>query len=266
MLDKRILPARICFLIIAAAWLTIACQFKGVVPTFNIVRDRVIEILPAGKLDHETLEKLTILWPGDMQMKPGTEQELKVGIIECCYVFTPVKSRVEWSIEPNQGASIDPESGSLTIEGAVEHGTQFVVTANIEKGRRLLEKKVFVYTEVGNPFIGAWREKTQISCQDGSEYEPVERIGEVTFNAAGKMSVTWHPFEIYHDYWATYIYDLTLGTIEISEFDGGYIPPEMDPSGYFEFDANGDLILSDIWLGAPRDNPVTTACGHRLSR
>ncbi len=266
MLDNRVYTIRIILLIIVIACLTIACQFKGVIPTFNIVRDKVIEVLPAGKLDPETLEELTILWPGDMQMKPGAEQQLKVGIIECCYVFTPIKTRVVWSIEPSQGVTIDPESGLLTLDSAVEHGAQFVVTANIEKGRKLLEKKIFVFTEEGNPFAGNWREKAQISCQDGSEYEPEEPIGEVTFNAAGKMSVTWHPFEIYHDYWATYNYDLKLGSIEISEFDGGYIPPEMDPSGYFEFDTNGDLILKDIWLGAPRDNPVTTACGHRLSR
>lgn len=260
-------PKVLFFSIITAAFMTVSCQFQGVVPTFNKVRDSVVGFLPAGKLDIETLDKLTILWPGDIQMKPGSEKQFEVGIIECCYVFTPVKARVSWSIEPAHGAAIDAESGLLTIDNTVVHGSQYKVTANIENGRKLLEKTIFIFTEEANPFAaGAWREIAQISCQDGSEFEPVERIGEVTFNAAGKIYVTWHPFEVYHDYWGTYSYDLALETFDFSVEDGNYIPADMDTSGYFEIDSNGDLIMRDIWLGSPRDNPAERACGHRLSR
>ena len=41
------------------------------------------------------------------------------------------------------------------------------------------------------------------------------------------------PFEIYHDYWGTYGYDLAQGTLDLSDAEGNYVPPDLDGSGSF---------------------------------
>ena len=89
---------------------------------------------------------------------------------------------------------------------------------------------------------------------------------ELIFRADGSMSATWMPFEIYKDYWGNYSIDLESGTFELSGVSGNYVPPDLDPSGSFEIDENGSLILKDIWLGSYRWGEKSPPnCGHRFT-
>jgi hypothetical protein len=72
------------------------------------------------------------------------------------------------------------------------------------------------------------------------------------------------PFEIYHDYWGTYGYDLAQGTLDLSDAEGNYVPPDLDGSGSFSIDEQGQLTLGDLWLGSPRDGGGEPNCGHRF--
>ena len=55
-------------------------------------------------------------------------------------------------------------------------------------------------------------------------------------------------------------------TLNLNVENGNYIPADIDGNGLFFINDNGQLILSDVWLGSPSDRKCTGACGHLLSR
>jgi hypothetical protein len=217
-------------------------------------------------LDQEIVDQLVFDSVfGKVQLKPGGRTRLQLGVIECCVYVETVDTCVSWSVEPADGAWID-RRGVLHIGPGAPPGSVFTVTADVEHGRARVSTEAYVYTPETNPFVGFyWQEDTQFSCVDGSSIEPKEKIQEVLFYADGTFTVTWHPFEVYIDYWGTYDFDLETGRFTWAITNGNYIPPDIDGSGTFVFDSEGGLRLVDLWLGR-RSDEGTTACGHRLVR
>ena len=115
------------------------------------------------------------------------------------------------------------------------------------------------------PLGGTWHEEAQFACGTGAELTPARPIGELRFLADGTLAVTWTPFEVYHDYFATYTADLAQGTLRFQASRGNYIPADLDGNGRITIDAQGRLLLTDLWLGSPRttagvaDGPVGVA-------
>jgi hypothetical protein len=207
--------------------------------------------------------ELALSFFGPPQMQPGTSRDFDVLQIECCYIPNPVAMCESWSVSPEgQGATID-ENGVFTLESTVENGATFLVQATLGDGSTI-STTVYVYTPEGNPLVGTYSEAAQISCTDGMEVPPDEPIGEVRFLADGTFNVTWTPFEVYVDYWGPYTYDLGTGAITLTATGGNYIPDDLDGEGFFEVNSEGDLILTDMWLGSPQFATVTTQCGHRF--
>jgi hypothetical protein len=218
-------------------------------------------------LDEWTLDYLTIDFPfGPLEMKPGEGCSFTLGVPECCYFFNPVDACAVWSVTPSEGASINPLTGAFAVDSLTPHGTVFTICANVEEGRRLLTRDVYIYTPESNPLVGLWREYLQLSCVANLPVVPEEPINEIIFFANGEFFVTWLPFEIYVDYWGTYTYDLDSHTLNLNVENGNYIPDDIDGNGLFFINDNGQLILSDVWLGSPSDRKCTGACGHLLSR
>ena len=201
-----------------------------------------------------------------LAMQPGETWEFSPGVVECCYVFEPVDACATWSVSPTDGATIDAETGVFTVDPGTPSGKVFTVTADVENGRRLVSADVHVYTPEANPLFGVWGEEAQFSCETDEEVVPEERIGELSFGANGEFSVTWHPFEIYKDYWGTYTFGLNQGTLDLTGAEGNYVPENLDGSGSWFIDEEGRLVLKDMWLGAPRGGPGTINCGHRFTR
>jgi hypothetical protein len=235
----------------------------------------------ATALDDETLQRLVIfsfapdeephLVPVDsldttIELLSGGTVILTLGVFACCYVFQPVPARAAWSIAPSEGARLDPESGLLTVDPSVPSGSVFIVTASIEDGRRLVTADVVVFTLQSNPLVGYWREQAQLDCATGAEVVPEHRIAELVFNADGTFAVTWYPFEVYHDYWGKYTFDLTRGVLDLEVEDGNYVPSNLDGHGRFAFDADGRLILREVWLGMAPDGHGPPNCGHIFMR
>jgi hypothetical protein len=246
----------------------VACNFTMDNVLFNWVADTIQrQVDKIGKsigipLDQETLDRLTILWGDSLQLQPGESMQMKVGTVECCYVFEEVEARVQWSVQPTEGVSIDPRTGMLVVDGDTPHGSVYTVYADIERGRKTLELTINVYTREGNPLVGVWGETGQILCGTWEEVTPVEPIGELAIGANGELTVTWHPFEIYTDYHASYTYDLGQDTFSFETTTGNYIPPDLDTSGWFSIDEQGRLILTDIWFGVPMGSEAHPNCGH----
>jgi hypothetical protein len=243
-------------------------RFISALPILLVPLGMVACSLPGlgSSLDEETLNRLRFSMDENIQMQPGESRDLTIGTMECCYVFEPVEAKVTWSVQPTEGATIDPQTGLLTIDPSVASGAVFTVSADVENGRRVVSGEVHVYTPEANPLVGLWREEVQFACGSGEEIVPEERIGELEFEADGTFSVTWHPFEIYHDYWGTYSYDLEAGTLDLVASGGNYIPTDLVGTGSFVIDEEGRLILSEIWLGSPRGQENQFNCGHRFAR
>jgi hypothetical protein len=217
-------------------------------------------------LDEDTLNRLSLVMGDTLAMQPGETWEFSPGVVECCYVFEPVDACATWSVSPTDGATIDAETGVFTVDPGTPSGKVFTITADVENGRRLVSADVYVYTPEGNPLFGIWREEAQLSCETDEEVVPEERIGELSFGANGKFSVTWHPFEVYKDYWGTYTFDLNQGTLDLTGAEGSYVPEDLDGSGSWFIDEDGRLVLRDIWLGSSHGGSGTVRCGHRFIR
>ncbi len=214
-----------------------------------------------GRLDEDTLKNLAISGHQGGQAQPGSRLELRLGTNECCYYFNPVPARARWSVEPQEGASIEARSGVLTIDPDVENGTTYTVTADVENGRRVLTVTILVYTKQANPLVGTWREASTIDCSTQQVSAAQDGLDELVFKADGTYLATFIPFEIYHDYWGSYSFDLEQGTLSLTADSGNFIPENLDLEGQFEIAADGALWLRGIWLGR-HDPAPEPGCGH----
>ena len=219
-----------------------------------------IESYTAGE-EPETIAVADI--GGPLQMRPGEERTLAVGTYECCYVFEPREVDVIWTISPVEGVRID-DSGLLSIGEDVPDGTVVSVTANRDPAGPSASVAVHVYAAEAQPLVGIWREQSQISCGTGEGIAPAEPIGELRFDADGTFSVTWHPFEVYRDYWGTYEADPATGDLKLTVESGNIpTPAGFDGTGAFEVTSDGSLVLHDIWLGSPPGGSMQVdGCGH----
>jgi len=142
-----------------------------------------------------------------------------------------------------------------------------------KRKRRQRDEPQFPWNTQGNtqplaagPLGAVWREEVQFACGSGAEITPADPIGELLFLADGTLAVTWVPFEVYHDYFATYTADLDTQTLHFQVSRGNYIPPDVDGEGHIAFDAQGRLLLTDLWLGSPKTTAGSVGCGHRFRK
>lgn len=235
----------------------------------------VLQVLSAVKdeckepLDEETLNQVLLSFESSVEMQPGQTYNFHILIVKCCVYLEPVEGGCPvWSVSPAEGATIDPKTGTFTIDPSTPPGTIFTVSAKVT-GRNAYREgsvKVHVFTSESNPFVGIWREKKQIECDTGVLITPTHTIGEIRFQANGQFSVTWFPFEVYIDYWGTCTYDLEAGELIFNVEGGNFIPNDIDGAGSFYFNEKGQLILENNWLGSNQHAPNPVACGHLISR
>ncbi|HYN89284.1 MAG TPA: hypothetical protein VER55_12165 [Ardenticatenaceae bacterium] len=217
-------------------------------------------------LDEETLNNLSLSMDSSIGLMPGDSYDFELGVIECCYFSEPVDACAIWSVEPAEGATIDPHTGVLQVDPATPNGAAFTIRADVESGRRLVSIGVYVFTPEANPLVGNWREEAHLGCGTGQMIRPEAPMQELIFKADGTFTATWFPFEVYVDYWGPYSYDLDAATLELEIESGNYIPEDFDGSGRISFDPEGRLLLKDIWLGSPPNGAIPSKCGHRFTR
>lgn len=121
-----------------------------------------------------------------------------------------------------------------------------------------------------DPFEGRWSERSSLSCDD--ESESPGSIGEIIF-CRGQFSVTRTPFETFIDYMGDYELNRDTNELTMTVTGGNFIPDDVDLSGRVEFEADGSIVLRDIYLGSFDDGSTsgenggdapTVACGHIL--
>lgn len=82
----------------------------------------------------------------------------------------PLKASVTWSIEPAiTGISMDAQSGKISVDAAVPHGTTTTIHADVNHGQRKLAARLYVFRSESNPLIGKWHVDTRVACGDALE-------------------------------------------------------------------------------------------------
>jgi hypothetical protein len=139
----------------------------------------------------------------------------------------PLQARVEWSIAPAvKGIFIDVKTGKISVEASVAHGVTATVHANVERGRRVLETKLYVFRPEENPFVGQWQVNPQTACGE-TQGRPVNGA-KWKFHVSGK-------------FWLGREMNIAAGTV----MDGGY-----------EYDLKaGTLKLAPTW---PSGKPASS--------
>src|SRR5688500_7380515 len=100
-------------------------------------------------LEQATLDALThSAWAApSVEIRPGDQRDLELGTVELGGAFSAVATCAAWSIAPaGAGATVDAATGVVRIDAGTASGTEYVVTANVESGRKLITADVFVYT------------------------------------------------------------------------------------------------------------------------
>jgi len=197
-------------------------------------------------------------------MHPGESRTLGVAVEQCCYWLEPIPKchGVQWSLSPGAPATIEHD-GTLHVDTNAEPGVSFLVSAAVDSVAIPLTVKVTVYTTASNPLVGRYRESGRLACDNGQETSPSDPIGELVFRADGTFSVTFDPFEVYRDYWGTYVHDTTTGTLTLADVSGNYVPSGLDLDGTFTFEESS-LVLRDMWLGLRPSSSSAIECGHRF--
>ena len=236
----------------------IACQLT--------LRDKYIrvytwrgDLLEGCKVDDELAAELSIE-PSSTSVRPGERVQFEVGKWECCVFFQRYPVDVQWQIEPESAGGISYD-GLLVVDEAAEPGVIINIQAELENGT-VLQAKATVYTPEVNPLVGMWEEKSQILC-DGGERVPEEPIEEIVFRADGTFAVTWHPFEVYHDYWGTYSYNPKTKEVSLVIDSGNYIPSVTDLDGQVVAESAYLIRLESIFLGNFHPGGDSKGvCGH----
>jgi len=213
----------------------------------------------APPVDEEVLGQLFIRGGSQGYVAAGDAEDLILAWIDFGYP-TEVEACVEWSVAPVDGVSIDA-AGVLTIAPEVPAGTIVSITADVEAGRRILTTELEVYEPLESPILGFWSEVMQLPCDGGPAFVPEPILPELVFYDTGEFTVTWTPFEVYIDYWGTYVYDEGTGELSLTVEGGNYVPADVDAEGTATV-VDGALTLEDMWLGTAQSPVTPAACGH----
>jgi hypothetical protein len=234
------------------------------ISTFLLLLPSSTKAQSDSPLDDKTLSELSILtYLKSYQIVPGHSHTFTLFKGATVPGFPPweeAKAQVIWSVEPQKGAHIDPVTGEFRVYKSTPAGSVFEVKANVEKGRRILSIKVYVFTPETHPLVNRWKQKAEVACGSQKALPPANPIQELLFWADGTFSVTWQPFETYRDYWGTYTYNKKKGRIVFKVEEGANIPANIDGEGDLTLKKNGDLILKGIWLGNRPEEEKPNIC------
>ncbi|MBC6981313.1 hypothetical protein [Caulobacter sp. 17J80-11] len=119
----------------------------------------------------------------------------------------------------------------------------------------------------GAGLVGTWTQTQAFSCK-GADFRTGEEswiakepLRELIFHADGRFDVTFVPFETYVDYWGTWKAG-PRGRLELTVENGNRIPNRLDLEGRFRIGRDGELQLTDMWLGGLHEE----GCGASFKR
>ncbi|HET9768447.1 MAG TPA: hypothetical protein VFS60_16480 [Thermoanaerobaculia bacterium] len=212
--------------------------------------------------------RVTIGGGGRSALRPGGGGQLILSCERCCWVPESADAKVRWWLQPASAGTVAAD-GRFTLRADLVPGTRVKAIGEVASGaHRRVEMEILVIDPAPQPWAGMWREVERVPCA-GAKPAAVgvaaPLIEELELNEDGTFAVTWHPFERYKDYWGTYTVDRKANAIRLTVDGGNFVPKGLDLAGTIAFPATGQMVLRDLYLGAPSDAAtVPAACGHRF--
>jgi hypothetical protein len=124
---------------------------------------------PASKPDDWAIRNAMIGPDSSIEIRAGSSYQARAMYPVPDGPLFPLKASVTWSIEPAvKGISIDA-TGKISVDADVPHGATATVLGAVEKGRRKLSAKIYVFHPDENPLIGAWHVDTHAACGQSLE-------------------------------------------------------------------------------------------------
>ncbi|HXT23107.1 MAG TPA: hypothetical protein VN923_20325 [Thermoanaerobaculia bacterium] len=171
---------------------------------------------------------------------------------------------MKWSLQPASAGKVAAD-GHFTLRADLASGTRLKAIGEVASGaHRRVEMEIVVIDSAPQPWAGVWREAERVPCA-GAKPAAAPLIQEFALLEDGTFTVTWHPFERYKDYWGTYTVDRKTNVIRFTVDGGNFVPKGLDLAGTISFPTTGQMLLGDLYLGAPSDaTGIAAACGHRF--
>jgi len=199
---------------------------------------------------------------GPIEIEPGQVRALRVGTSRGPFMAPnplPRGCAVRWSLDARAPARIDAQ-GRLQIGAHAAPGTEFRVHAAM--GSVASAQAVHVVDPRLSPVAGTWRQAQPAACTPAAA-GAMEPVRELELRRDGRFTVTFIPFETYHDYWGRYTYDARTGALTLRVEGSNKLSAGVDLAGTARV-ANGRLTLDGFWLGQPNPSP-SRACRYPFS-
>jgi hypothetical protein len=212
-------------------------------------------------LDEIEFAATSLVLVGQNDMQAGETSRMVLAGPSClrCAELLEVVTPVEWSVSPPIDASIEPETGLVTISDDAQVGSKFTVTADV--GAFVISKTVTVYSADESPMVGVWTE-----LDTGN-------VNRLLLTSDGEFAVTINPYGHYQDYWGFYTFevtagDLAIGDIELTADGANQVAPDGQGTGTFSINAEGNLVLESICLGQwdPPTQSLIKNCEHTFTK
>lgn len=200
-----------------------------------------------------------IWWFEPLERPPGASISLEANWTDRPGAFQPVPQGcvTDVKVSPTGLATLGADDASIRVADDAPSGALITITGRVAD--QTLEAQVRVVTRADAPLSGNWRQ-TSSSCAGGAP------VRELVFNAEGRFSLTWTPFESYRDYWGAYRLDPVTGAFNAEVESGNRRPANLDLAGAVSFEGD-HLILGDVWLGDPaRMSADAELCTYRFVR
>ncbi len=214
-------------------------------------------------------------WPiQNAMIGPNSPIEIRAGSSYQVQAMYPVpdgplfslKTTVVWSIEPAvKGISIDA-TGKISVDSDVPHGVTGTVLGDVEKGRRKLSAKLYVFRPEENPLIGTWHVDTRVACGESQE------IRAAASRPLSLRGNDWK-FHVSQQFWVGKEHNIAAGVrlagiyeldLKASKIKLTPTWPKKPPSNwnYLLKDGNKTLILQPL---EPQED-LEPGCGYVLMR
>jgi hypothetical protein len=191
-----------------------------------------------------------VYWFDTIDVKPGEHVELRALWTDRPSHFEPIPAACvkRLKVSPPAIVRLLKDHSGMVISSDAPDGS--LVTVEAKVGRTNLTAKARVSVPASNPLIGMWTERSA-SCPPTTGGEAGSRIVEFALKSK-TFSVTWQPFESYHDYTGDYSFDIATGALRMTATDGSYIPHDAKLNGTAGITPQGWLEVSGVNFGTPR--------------
>ena len=201
-----------------------------------------------------------------VEIAAGTSRQMQIMYPTPDGPSFPLKASVTWSMErPVKGISID-KSGMLKVDTDVPHGTTATVLADVEKGRRKLSGKVYVFYPDENPLIGEWHVDTRVACGESQKIKTAS-TGPLTLRG-----YNWS-FQASQEFWVGRAHSIAARTMLAGSYklDLKSAKIELAPTWPKKPASNWNYLLKDggktlILKPLESQDDLEAGCGYILLR